>query len=118
MPPTDQVNFGKTVNLVAAAKGGSILPGAAECVWLAPVARWPKSRFFIVVVVRERLLLQGWNGTKAKPPRSGKSASTRLVPHQTAAFKRVSGKIKLQHSPDSQSHSGTTSFILHTQKQN
>lgn len=71
MPPTDQLNLNKTLNRVAAAREGSILTGAAECVWLAPVARWPKSWHFVVVVVEERLLLQGWIRTKAKLPHSG-----------------------------------------------
>lgn len=89
MPPTDQVNFDQTLNLVAAAKEGSTLTGAAERVWLAPVARWPKSRLFIVAVVKERLLLQGWNRTKAKPPHSGSQPPLGLF---HIRLKNVSGK--------------------------
>lgn len=47
-PQTDTVNFDQILNLsVVAVKEGSTLTGDVECVWLAPVARWPKSRVLV-----------------------------------------------------------------------
>lgn len=74
-PQTDRVNFDQILNVsVVAVKEGSTLTGDVECVWLAPVARWPKSRVLVAVVVEERPLLQGCNRTKARPTTSSRQS--------------------------------------------
>lgn len=74
MPPTE-----------AAGKEGSTPTEAAECVWLAQLARWPEFRLFVVVVVKERLLLRGWNRSTVKTTSLRQSTSTRFLPNQNAA---------------------------------